>query len=108
MLATPPVRGSVRHSKFHERLSRQLSPQMTTSLGLLLDPSAAERHNIVNGFGSGLALSNQIAPSSRESSPTGSRIAKRRSAEFYFDDGNVVFLVRTTRIHETNAGSLHC
>ena len=77
---------------------------MTTSLGLLLDPSTLERHNMANGFGSGLTVSNQIAPSSRESSPTGSRIAKRRSAEFYFDDGNVVFLVRTTRIRETNAG----
>lgn len=77
---------------------------MTTSLGLLLDPSTLERHNMANGFGSGLTVSNQVAPSSRESSPTGSRIAKRRSAEFYFDDGNVVFLVRRTRIRETNAG----
>ena len=59
---------------------------------------------MANGFGSGLTVSNQVAPSSRESSPTGSRIAKRRSAEFYFDDGNVVFLVRRTRIRETNAG----
>ena len=81
---------------------------MTTSLGLLLDPSTLERHNMANGFGSGLSVSNQVAPSSRESSPTGSRIAKRRSAEFYFDDGNVVFLVRTTHRRESNGGSLDC
>jgi len=105
MLATPPVRGSVRHSKFHERLSRQLSPQMTTSLGLLLDPSTVERHNMANGFGSGLPVSSQVAPSSRESSPSGARASRRHSAEFYFDDGNVVFLVRTIRTRETNAGS---
>ena len=63
---------------------------------------------MANGFGSGLSVSNQIAPSSRESSPTGSRIAKRHSAEFYFDDGNVVFLVWTTHRRETNTGSLGC
>ena len=71
---------------------------MTTSLGLLLDPSTVERHNMANGFGSGLPVSGQVVPSSRESSPTGSRIAKRHSAEFHFDDGNVVFLVRTSRM----------
>jgi hypothetical protein len=70
---------------------------MTTSLGLLLDPSTVERHNMANGLGSGLAVSSQAAPSSRESSPTSNRAARRHSAEFYFDDGNVVFLVRTTR-----------
>ena len=63
---------------------------------------------MANGFGSGLTVSNQVTPSSRESSPTGSRIAKRRSAEFYFDDGNVVFLVRTAHKRATNAGSLDC
>jgi hypothetical protein len=63
---------------------------------------------MANGFGSGLSVSNQIAASSRESSPTGSRTARRHSAEFYFDDGNVVFLVRTTRRRETNTGSLDC
>jgi len=60
---------------------------------------------MANGFGSGLAVSSQIALSSRESSPTG-RAARRHSAEFYFDDGNVVFLVRATHRRETNTSSL--
>ena len=62
---------------------------------------------MANGFGSGLAVSSQGALSSRESSPTGGRAARRHSAEFYFDDGNVVFLVRTIRTRETSAGSFH-
>ena len=60
---------------------------------------------MANGFGSGLPVSSQVAPSSRESSPSGARASRRHSAEFYFDDGNVVFLVRTIRTRETNAGS---
>ena len=62
---------------------------------------------MANGFGSGLPVSGPAAMSSRESSPSGGRTTRRHSAEFYFDDGNVVFLVRTSYVRETMAGSLY-
>jgi len=58
---------------------------------------------MANGFGSGLPVYGPAALSSREPSPSGNRASRRHSAEFYFDDGNVVFLVERTlyKIHKS-------
>lgn len=85
MLASPPARGSVRHARFSERLSRQLSPQQYMS-GLLLDPATIEKHNMANGFGSGLATGNGL--SSRDSSPPPPHSTRKQSqvllSSYYF------------------------
>ncbi|CAG7846044.1 SubName: Full=Uncharacterized protein {ECO:0000313/EMBL:CCA69224.1} [Serendipita indica DSM 11827] len=69
--------------------------------GLLLDAATIEQHKMSNGFGSSATLVPQVGESSRESSPP--RVARQQSAEFYFADGNVVFLVERTlyRIHRS-------
>lgn len=110
MLASPPTRvgggigggtNALRHARFSERLSRQLSPSQYIS-GLLLDPATIERHQMANGFGSGANTVTQAAPSSREPSPP-TRVTRQQSQDYYFVDGNVVFLVERTlyRIHRS-------
>ncbi|KAG8786810.1 hypothetical protein FRB91_003380 [Serendipita sp. 411] len=108
MLASPPARSAqtvtgLRHARFSERLSRQLSPSMDMS-SLLLDSATIEKHQMANGFGSGSRHISQNAVSSRESSPP--RVTRLQSQDFYFSDGNVVFLVERTlyRIHRSVLG----
>lgn len=114
MLASPPSTrngvNAIRTARFAERSSRRLSPSQHMS-GLLLDSQTIEKHQMANGFGSGSGLVPPNGLSSRESSPPGPShqqsqvsipplwlVNERRLTsslkEFYFADGNVVFLVR--------------